>query len=342
MKKPLLCIYFFIFSFVLVSCSEDEKFIEAQEFHMGTLITQKIFGKNREKASKEIMKKIDELESLMTINKSGGDINRLNEASGIKRIKLNSETIFVLENALKYSEILGGAFDVTIGPLVKAWGIITDNPRVPPQDEIDNLLSLVNYKNLKVDSKNLTAELLKKGQIVDLGGITKGYAGDAAVEICRKNDIKSAYINLGGNVVVVGKKPDGSLWKIAIQNPRADNSSYIAILNVSDCSVVTSGDYERHFEKNGKRYHHILDPKTGYPSDSGLISVTIVTKKSIQADALSKTFVLGLKKGMELIQKIPDAEAVFVTSDKKVYITKGLKDKFTFSDKSGQFKFISN
>ena len=176
---------------------------------------------------------------------------------------------------------------------------------------------------------------------MDLGGIAKGYAGDEAIKIYKKYGIKSAYINLGGNVVVLGTKPDGKPWRIGVQNPRAENGFYIGIVEVADKAVVTSGDYERFFEENGKRYHHILDPKTGRPADSGLISSTIVTDVSMDADALSTAaFVLGLEKGRALVESLEGVEAIFVTKDKEVYVTDGLRNSFTFSDESKEFKYV--
>jgi FAD:protein FMN transferase len=177
--------------------------------------------------------------------------------------------------------------------------------------------------------------------VVDLGGIAKGYTGDEAIKIYKRNNIKSAYINLGGNVVVLGNRPDGSPWRIGIQNPRAANGLYIGVVKVTGKAVVTSGDYERYFERNNVRYHHILDTKTGYPADSGLISATIITDVSMDADALSTaTFVLGLEKGMKLVNSLKGVEAVFITKDKKVYVTEGLKSSFTFDDESKEFKYV--
>ena len=315
--------------------------IEVQEFHMGTIITERVYGKNANKAAGEVMDKIQKLESLMTINTFGGDTNKLNEFAGKDKVKLDPETIYVLETAKRFSELSQGAFDVTVGPLVKAWGIQTDNQRIPSKDEIGNLIKLVGYKDLAVEPSQLTAKLARTGQIVDLGGIAKGYAGDAAIKILKDNGIQSAFVNLGGNVVVLGNKPDGSPWKIGVQNPRAENGKYLGILKVKDKAIISSGDYERYFEKDGVRYHHILDSKTGYPSDSGLIGTTIVADKSIDGDTLSTaTFVLGLDKGMQLIESLEGVEAIFITKDKKVYTTNGLKDIFTFEDESKEYQYV--
>jgi len=315
--------------------------VEAQDFMMGTVITQRVYGKNASEAVKEVADKLRQIETMMTVNAPGGDVNHLNSEAGKNSVKLSSETLYVLEKAKKYSELSGGAFDVTIGPLVKAWGVFTDNPRVPSEEEIRSLLPLVDYRAISIDKGDSSAKLEKAGQMVDLGGIAKGYAGDEAIKIYKKYGIKSAYVNLGGNVVAMGSKPDGTPWRIGIQNPRAPSGVYMGIVTVSDKAVVTSGDYERFFEQDNKRYHHILDPKTGYPSASGLISSTIIADASVDADALSTaTFVLGLEKGMKLVESLDGVEAVFITEDKKVYTTSGLKGIFKLVDESKEFTYV--
>jgi thiamine biosynthesis lipoprotein len=265
-RDAVLAIFLCIF---LASCGTkgtaalEEKPAEGEDYLMGTTVLQKVYGSDAEKAVAEVSARIKELEGLMTINAPGGEINRLNEAAGGNAVVLSEETLTILETAKRYAALSHGAFDVTVGPLVKAWGIFTAHPRIPPQDEIDRLLKLVDYRTLIIDRAGSAARLEKPGQMVDLGGIAKGYAGDEAIRIYKEHGLKSAYINLGGNVVVLGGRPDGSPWRIGIQNPRAPNGMYIGIVRVTDKAVVTSGDYERYFEKENVRYHHILDTKTG-------------------------------------------------------------------------------
>ena len=342
-QKAVLTIFLLL---LLTSCSlgntpaPEDKPVEGEDYMMGTTILQKVYGTDAQKAVAETVIRLKEIEELMTINVPGGDINRLNEAAGKSKVVLSPETLTILETAKRYAALSDGSFDVTVGPLVKAWGIFTDHPRVPPQDEINRLLQLVDYRTLTIDMTSSSARLDKPGQVVDLGGIAKGYAGDEAIKIYKSHNVISAYINLGGNVVVLGGKPDGSPWRIGIQNPRAANGLYIGVLKVKDKAVVTSGNYERYFEKNNVRYHHIIDTKTGYPAESGLISSTIVTDVSMNADALSTaTFVLGLDKGMKLVKNLKGVEAIFITKDKKVYVTEGLKNSFTFDDESREFKY---
>jgi thiamine biosynthesis lipoprotein len=331
-------------SFAGTGCMPGEGNIKAYETHdfaMGTPITQRIYGDNAQEAAREVINEINRIEKIMTINKPGGEINRLNDSAGKAAVELAGETIYVLEKAKYYSMLSGGAFDITIGPLVKAWSVLSDNPRVPEDEELRNLLKLVDYRDITINRDAGTVSLQKAGQIADLGGIAKGYAGDRAVQIYKKHGIKSAFVNLGGNVVVLGRKPDGALWKIGIQDPRSNTGDYICLIEIEDKAVVTSGDYQRYFEKDGKRYHHIIDPNTGYPAESGLFSTTIVSDLSIDADALSTaTFVMGLDKGLELIETLEGVDAVFVTYDKKVYATENIKKVLTFSGEDRGYEYV--
>lgn len=332
----------FFSAILLTSCAQKQEApVEKQEFLMGTIISVRVYGKNAQVAADEAMKLIAGIEEKMTINKPGGEINPLNEQAGKGMVKVSEDTMHVMETAVKFAKLSEGVFDVTIGPLVKEWGIFTDHPKVPDPATINALRKLTDYRELKLDRGSLTAGLAREGQIADLGGIAKGYAGDAVISLYKKLGIKSGYINLGGNVVALGSKPDGTPWRIGVQNPRGENGRYIGIINIKDKAIVSSGDYERFFEKDGKRYHHILDPRTGYPAESDLIGTTIVADKSIEADALStSTFILGLEKGMKLVESLDGIEAVFVTRDKKVYATKGLKDTFIFEDETGEYEYI--
>jgi thiamine biosynthesis lipoprotein len=342
MKRSIVLLIAAFLVVLFSSCSiNKDKPYEANGFGMGTIISQKLYGANSKKAANEAFEKIKYLEGIMTINETGGEINKLNENAGKGNIAVNAETIKVFESALKISDLSQGAFDITVAPVVKLWGIGSENPRVPSENEIRELLPLIDYKSVLVDKKENRVGLEKLGQMVDLGGIAKGYAGDAIVRIYKNNNIRSALVNLGGNVVTLGKRPDGSLWTIGIQNPRAANGSYVGTVKVSDKAVVTSGDYQRYYEKDGKRYHHIIDPKTGEPAQSGLMSVTVVADSSTDADGLSTAaFVLGLDKGMQLIEHYGQAEAIFITTDKKIYITEGLEKLFNFSDESGEYYYV--
>lgn len=344
MKKLIIILLIMCLSVFSIACNTGvSKPVESEDFALGTIIDQKVYGANAQKASDEVSAKIKEMDALWTINSPGGDINKLNNNAGQGYVALNPETISILKEARKISDLSGGAaFDITVAPLVKVWGIGTDNPQVPTDDVVKKLLSLVNYKDVQLDEATNSASLEKKGQMVDLGGIAKGYIGDLAIEIYKKNGITSAFANLGGNVVALGSKPDGSPWKIGIQNPRGQNSEIIGVVEVTDKAVVTSGDYQRYFLKDGKRYCHIFDPHSGYPIDSGLMSVTIIAASATDADGLAKAIVLGLDKGMELVKSYGNADAIFITSDKKIYVTPGLQGNFHFEDATHEYTYVQN
>jgi thiamine biosynthesis lipoprotein len=260
----------------------------------------------------------------------------VNRQAGIAPVKVRADLIELLEKALYYAELSDGAFDPTVGPLVRLWDIGPESGRVPGEDEIADALALVNWRHLEIDREAGTVFLPYEGMAIDLGAIAKGYAADEAARIAREAGVKRAVFDFGGNIVALGwrgKKGKEQLpWRIGIQNPLKENERgvYIGILQVDNTSVVTSGVYERFFESGGKRYHHILSTTDGYPVDNGLLSVTIVTASSADADALSTTvFALGFERGKALIDSIPDTEAVFIFDDNTVRLTAGLTEIFT-------------
>lgn len=340
MNKLMYSFIILLFLIFSTSCSQAKPY-EMDAFVMGTVVSQQVYGANAQETSAEVIAKIKDLEALMTINTPGGDVNKLNENAGKGYVQLDPETISVLKNARKISELSGGAFDVTIGPVIKAWGIGTDNPQIPTDASLKELAALIDYTDVHIDEAVNKASLQRPGQIVDLGGIAKGYAGDVAKAIYQKNGSKSALINLGGNVVVLGNKPDGNAWSIGIQNPRSETGEIVGFLKVSDQAVVTSGDYQRYFEKEGKRYCHIIDPRTGFPAESGLMSVTVIASSSMEADGLSTAcFVLGLDRGLDLLRRYGQAEAIFITTAKRIYVTKGLQGNFQLKDVSNEYTVV--
>ena len=308
-----------------------ENKLVAQTTHhaMGTVMTHKAFGLHSEESLDAVCREIARLEGLLSRFLPESEISRINESAGIKSEKISLDTFDVLSKAVDFSRSFPGCFDVTIEPLVNLWKIGSDAFTQPDKSSIKQILPMVNYQDLILDPWEMTAGLKNIGQSVDLGGIGKGYAGDKIVEVLRKFDITSAYSNLGGNVVTLGAKPDGSPWHVGIQHPRQENS-IIGSVSVVDQTVVTSGDYQRCFiDSQGKRHHHILDPRTGYPAESGLISVSIVSEKSLAADALSTiVFVAGMEKGLEFLKKFPQTEAILVDAGLHVYVTQGLESRF--------------
>ncbi|SHK35480.1 thiamine biosynthesis lipoprotein [Hathewaya proteolytica DSM 3090] len=310
---------------LFIGCGENNKEYSKDDFIMGTIINLEYYGKNGDKAIDESIERLKAMENLMSLNIDSSSINKINNHAYNEDVKLTEEEEEVIKKAIYYGEISQGAFDISIRPVSKLWAIGTDKERIPKDSEIISGLAHVNYKNIVLDEKNKTVRFLDKGMELDFGGIAKGFAADELTKILKKYDIKHALINLGGNLFVYGGKEKGEPLNIGIQDPLKEQGTYAAIVRVKDKSVVTSGNYERYFEVGGKRYHHIIDPNTGYPSDNGIISSTIISDKSIDGDALSTaTYVMGVEKSMKLINSMDGVEAIFITKDKKIYTTKGL------------------
>jgi thiamine biosynthesis lipoprotein len=296
---------------------------------MGTIMTHKAFGLHAAKGLEAVCSEVERIEICLSRFLPGSEISRVNTSAGSKSEKVSLETFYLLLKALDFSHTCPGCFDVSIGPLVDLWNMSRRSLIQPDDVRLRQALSLVDFRDVIMDPIQITAGLRKLGQSIDLGGIGKGFAGDRIVEIYKEFDIISGYSNLGGNVVALGTKPDGSPWRIGIQHPRQEDR-LVGLVSVIDQSVVTSGDYQRcFFDNQGIRHHHILDPTNGYPADSGLISVSVVSESSLEADALSTIlFIAGLEKGIEFLKSFPRSEAIFVDTDLKVYLTKGLKCRF--------------
>jgi len=253
----------------------------------------------------------------------------VNRRAGQGSARVGEDTYAVLSAGLEYGALSGGLFDVTVGPLLSIWRKARREAQPPCAPAVESAAALVDYTDLVLDPGRRTARLRRAGQALDLGGIGKGYAADRALEIHRERGVSSAFVNLGGNVGTVGAKPDGGPWRIGIRHPQ-EAGGVLGLVSVTEKSVVTSGSYERWFEgPDGSRYHHILDPATGRPSESGLASVTIVAESSITADALSTiVFLAGLTDGLDIVRSLPLIEAVLVDADMRVFVTPGLRHSF--------------
>ena len=302
---------------------------QSQDYGLNTVIWHSVFGENAEAALQSAKNEIIRLEALLSRYIPDSEINRINHSAGTRAVKISDCTYEVLTKAYAFSELCQGCFDVTIGPLVDLWRYSKSISVRPDETRIAENLALVNYQDLILDPIKKTAALRRAGQSIDLGGIGKGYAADQVLRILMKNGIKSAFTNFGGNVAAIGSKPDQSAWRIGIQHPRLENK-LIGAVSVVNKSVVTSGDYQRNFtDQHGRKFHHILDPKTGYPSQSGLASVTVIADSAMAADALSTIlFLTGITRGQEILKALPGTNAVFIDLNCVVYVTEGLKDFF--------------
>jgi len=334
------------------ACKPASRGPESQ-YALGTFCTINLFDKGNNKLYSQVFGRIHYLEGIFSANQEGTDLDKVNKNSGINPVKVKPELLVVLEKALEYAEKSGGAFDPTIGPLVKLWGIGTDEGRVPERDEIIKALELVNYRDCEINREESTVFLKRAGMALDLGAIAKGYAADEAARLLANEGVDSGIIDLGGNIFAMGEKKEsggrGAYWRVGVQDPRADRGNYIGVLSVKNKSVVTSGTYERFFEKDGKRYHHIFSigqqsdglqsEESGFPVDNSLLSVTIVADESIDADALSTAaFALGWEKGRELITGVKGAGGIFVYDDLSVLVTENLKEDFSLT--AAEYSFI--
>lgn len=313
-------------------------------FYLGTVISIKIF--DEQETNQMILNKafdlIDTIENKLSKNIENSEISKVNRNAGEKPIQVSEGTFKVVSRGIYYSQISNGLFDITVAPLVDLWGIGSESARIPSQQEIIQVLELIDYNKLSLSDEDCSIMLQSKNMAVDLGGIAKGYAADQIVDYLKDEGINHAVINLGGNICVLNDKPDGSLWRIGIQNPFNKRGTHVGIVKIKDKTVVTSGIYERYLEVDGERYHHILNPFTGYPVNNSLASISIVSDSSIDADALSTVvFSMGLDKGSQLVESMDNVEAVFITKHKEIYLTTGIKDKFELTEKYFTLKKIS-
>ena len=326
MKKNFLTFIFIIIFLIytLCGCGRTTRSLTKNGFYFDTIISITIYDSAKEYTLDHCMELAKHYENLFSPTLKGSDIWKINHADGAP-VNVDVETIFLIEKALSYASLTDGLLNPAIAPLSSLWNFssaATGTHNVPDETDIAKKLEHTDYKKILIDGQ--TIRLLDAEASIDLGCIAKGYIADKLKEYLLEEQVESALINLGGNVVAVGNKPDNSSFTIGIQKPFAKRGISETTISVSDSSAVTSGIYERYFEQNGVLYHHILDPKTGYPVVNELASVTILSTYSTDGDALSTScLLLGSKKGMELIESLPDIEALFITKDGTLYYSSG-------------------
>lgn len=276
-----------------------------------------------------VNKLILDINNKMSMQLPDSELNKINKNAGIKPVTVSKDTLTVIKKAVYYSKLVGSTFDITVGPLTSLWNIGNESAKIPKIDEIKNRLPLINFKNIIINEKNSTVYLKNKGMKIDLGGIAKGFCADKVANYLRENDVKNAIINLGGNIFVIGKNKKNQDFTVGIQDPSENKTEAMGSITGSNISVVTSGIYERFIKDKNKVYHHMLNPVDGYPFQNNLNSVTIISSKSIDGDALSTSlFGLGLENGLKKAESLPNIEAIFITKSGKVYTTNGIKNNF--------------
>lgn len=336
--------------FTVYACTpQKEKIYRKTEILMDTLVTISVVSDSKNDAKKAIditFSEIEKLEKLSNFFSPDSEVSLINKNAGISPVKVSPDILDIIEKALYVSEKTDGAFDVTIGPVITLYDF---HKKIKPEDSaIKKSLPLVNYKNLIIDKNKSAIFLKKKGMLIDLGGIVKGYAADRAVETLKRQGINSGLVSVAGDIKAFGLKPDGKPWNIGIRNPRpvrehisngsrakdestlgGEEDDIMATIKLSDMAISTSGDYERYFELNGKRYHHLLDPKTGYPAE-GCQSVSIITNSGVFADAFSTAiFILGPERGTKILKEM-SLDGIIVDSREEVYTTPDIRGMIEF------------
>ena len=331
-KGGIICVSIFLL-FTLTTHPHSSHSANLFKFHqvaMGTVVEITLLGESEESAKQSALQasqEIKRIEYLMSPWIESSDVTRVNRSAGNDGVRVSPETVQVIKRAQEVSKLSGGGFDITVGPLVQLWRKAREKGTPPEMEEVKETLNLVNFRNLRTHYGGKVS-LRKKGMAMDLGGIAKGYAVDRAFELLKGLGYRNLVVNAGGDLRVGGSKPD-RLWSIGIQHPR-DSEKIMARISLSDAAVATSGDYEKFFIHQGKRYHHILNPKDGFPAD-GCQGVTIVAKDAATADALSTAiFVLGPEKGYALCQRLEGVDCLIVDKEGNVTFSPSLKERISF------------
>lgn len=331
MKKIFIAILLILTAALIPACKPADSKVSESVFAMDTYMQLDVYG-SRECLDK-LKSEIQRLDGLLSSTDEKSDIYRVNQGGSAQ---VSDDTERLVKRSLELCEQTNGSLDITVYPIVEKWGFISQNYTIPSKDELDALLKNTGYGRIKADGKKIT---VPSGFKLDLGAVAKGYAADRSKEILNDAGVGSALLNLGGTVLAHGKKPDGENWKVGVTDPK-NTDGYMGVIECADKTVVTSGNYERYFEQNGKRYCHIIDPKTGYPADNGVTSVTVISDDGTKNDALSTAlFVMGVDKAKEYIKTDGSFDCIILTEDNKAFITEGLKDSFSLKNSDYELEF---
>lgn len=334
LKKHLRFLPFLLGTGLLLLAAGSFSFGNRREtvttYSMGSYVQQTVYGACRKEGAAAAAEAVANLDKLLSWRVGESDVSRLNAGAGEGDIPIDPRTWETLHTSLSVCRESAGAFDVTIGPVSRLWDF-DENPRLPDKGEIESALKQVGYASLSLPSADMAA-LEKAGACLDLGAVGKGAACDQAVRAYAAAGVDRAVVAVGGSVAVYGKKPGGTPWNIAVRDPKGQGA--LGTLAVREGFVSTSGSYEKTFSQGGKTYHHLLDPRTGYPAESGLVSVTVWSGEGVLSDALSTAcFVMGLENALPLLEKF-EAQAVFVTEDDIVLVTEGLRESFALENEN--------
>lgn len=321
-----LLLFFAVCGLILSFRPKNREPISRSDFLLNTFVTVTLYDSDDAEILEQCMTLIREYEGRLSKTIKTSEIYKMNHRRPDESsFTLSRHMADLIGEGLHYGSLSDGAFDITVEPLSSLWDFTSSKAVLPPAEAIDAAVAKTDWQKLRLEGNTLT--FLSPDTTIDLGAVAKGFIADRVKEYLKSQGVKSAIINLGGNVLCIGEKPDNTPFRIGLQKPFATHSETIADLKISDMSVVSSGVYERHFEMDGRNYHHILDPKTGYPYDNGLIAVTIVSSRSVDGDALSTTcFSLGLEKGIELLNSMDGVYGYFITEDYEIHYTDGAEE----------------
>lgn len=318
-----LCLVFLIGGISYIKYQEEQKSCTKQLFAMDTFMSFTAYGKNCEKAVDAAIDEVERLDALLSTGKETSEVSRINAAGGGE---VSEDTAVILQEAMEVYQRTEGLFDVSIYPLMELWGFPSQEYHVPTREELLEVLSLVDASKIAFDGTYIK---LLEGQRIDFGGIAKGYTSARVMDVFQGYGIHSGMVTLGGNVQVLNKKLDGSKWQVAIRDPEHEGK-ILGVLGVENQAVITSGGYERYFEEDGNTYIHILNPRTGYPADKDLISVTVISEDGMLADALSTSlYLMGREEAVSYWERYGEEfEMVLVTEKGEILVTEGICEEF--------------
>lgn len=340
-KRAFLSLILVLSVFFLSSCSFSNKsranYISDTKILLDTFVTITLYGCSDTEILNNCFEIVSRYQDIYSRTLNYTELYNINQ-SREKRIPISEEMADILNTGKKYGEKTNGAFDLTVGAVTSLWDFKTEPFSLPSEDSLKSGLKHVNFKNISIVEENGQHFLIKENEnaVLELGGIAKGYIADKIKSYLISEGVGNALIDLGGNILCIGGHTDGTPFHVGILRPFSENQ-HLAVVDVADCSVVTSGSYQRYFKIGDRLYHHILDPSSGYPVENGLLSVTIISKSSVDADALSTScFILGREKGLELIDSLEDTYGIFVDEDLNITYSKGLKENFSVTIPSPQ------
>lgn len=326
-KSPYLfalkgCGIFYFLAFILAGCGQQGPLIKETRTLMDTFCEISCYGGNKDAAISAIdsaFKEMERIEKVFSKFNEHSEVSKINRLAGFEKTEVSEEVFKLTERSVYYSSISGGAFDITVAPLMEIWGFVRKHKSIPDKETIKNASEGVGYNNIKLDYRGLFIKFLNKKTKIDFGGIAKGYAVDRARHILEAAGVKNGLINLGGNIFALGRAPGGNKWKIGVEDPR-NKGELLHSFELTDMAISTSGNYERFFEMGGKRYSHIINPVTGEPCQ-GIISVTVMADSAEQADALSTAiFVMGEEKGLTLAKSIKGIKVLILKEDGRLIL----------------------